>query len=166
MLRDRRPSASVTPASVEQSLARAVSLLATGHAASLVSVGVDVVDMAAFAHNERVGGLRWLRKLFTEAELAAAGGRTDQLAAGFAGKEAAAKALKTGFRGVSPRDIEVIRAPHGEPGIRLYGGAEEAARVAGIAAIPVSLSRDGGIAVAVALGLAAALPFACEEEVE
>jgi holo-[acyl-carrier protein] synthase len=149
---------------VEQSLERAVSLLTTGHVASLVSVGVDVVDMAAFAHNERVGGLRWLRKLFTEAELAAAGNRTDQLATGFAGKEAVAKALKTGFRGVSPRDIEVIRAPHGEPQIRLYGGAEEAARVAGIAAIPVSLSRDGGMAVAVALGLAAVLPFACEEK--
>lgn len=160
MLHERRPTASVTPLSVERSLARAMSSLLSSHTQSPVSVGVDVVDILAFAHNERVGGLRWLRKLFTEAELAAATGRTNQLAASFAGKEATAKVLRTGFRGVSPRDIEVIRTRNGEPRIQLHGFAEEAARGEGIGAIPVSLSRDGGVAVAVAIGLATVVPTA------
>ena len=164
MQHERRPSASVIPESVERGLERALSLLLTSHDRSPVSVGVDVVDIVAFTHNERVGGLRWLRKLFTEAELAAAAGRINQLATGFAGKEASAKVLRTGFRGVSPRDIEVIRASHGEPMIQLHGQAKEAARVEGIEVIAVSLSRDGGMAVAVAIGLGAALPSACEEE--
>jgi holo-[acyl-carrier protein] synthase len=139
-------------------LASATGELLSCHAPSPISVGVDVVDIAAFAHNERIGGLRWLRKLFTELELAAAGGRIEQLATGFAGKEAVAKVLKTGFREVGQRDIEVIRALHGEPRILLHGRAKEAALVEGIGAIPVSLSRDGGIAIAVAIGLADALP--------
>jgi holo-[acyl-carrier protein] synthase len=136
------------------------------HALSPVSIGVDVVDILAFSHNERVGGRRWLAKLFTVAELAAAGARTDQLAAGFAGKEAVAKVLQTGFRGVSPRDIEVIRTKYGAPRVQLRGRAEEVATRAGIAAISISLSRDGDVAVAVALGLADAPPATCKEEFE
>jgi holo-[acyl-carrier protein] synthase len=139
-------------------LATAAGELLSCHATSPISLGVDVVDIVAFAHNKNVGGLRWLRKLFTELELTAAGERIEQLATGFAGKEAVSKVLKTGFRGVGPRDIEVIRAPHGEPRIVLHGRAKEAARVEGIGAIPISLSRDGGIAIAVAIGLADALP--------
>lgn len=166
MLHEHRPSARAAPAEVERVLANNASLLLSCHAPSLISVGVDVVDMVAFAHNERVGGLRWLRKIFTELELSAAGDRIEQLATSFAGKEAVSKVLKTGFRGVGQRDIEVIRASHGEPWIRLHGRAKEAARMEGIGAIPVSLSRDGGIAIAVAVGLATTLPPRYEEAAE
>lgn len=74
---------------------------------------------------ERYGD-RFLRRVFTEAEIAYCTRRRDpvpHLAGRFAAKEATMKALGTGLsRGVTWRDIEVVRRG-GPPQLRLSGGA-------------------------------------------
>jgi holo-[acyl-carrier protein] synthase len=72
-------------------------------------------------------GDRFLRRVFTEGEIAYASRRRNpapHYAGRFAAKEAAMKALGTGHsRGVLWRDIEVVRAPGGPPELRFHGGA-------------------------------------------
>ena len=73
-------------------------------------------------------GDHFLRKVFTEGEIAYCRGKRDSgpsFAARFAAKEAAMKALGTGFsRGVYWRGIEVVRH-YGPPSLRFHDGAAE-----------------------------------------
>ena len=81
-------------------------------------------------------GDRFLHRVFTETERAKALRRTAALhaptfAKRFAAKEAAAKALGTGFKaGVFHSDLGVVNLPSGQPTLRMTGGA--AARLAAI----------------------------------
>lgn len=72
-------------------------------------------------------GDRFLRRIFTEGEIAYATKRRNpapHFAGRFAAKEAAMKALGTGHsQGVLWRDIEVVRAPGAAPQLRFHGGA-------------------------------------------
>ena len=72
-------------------------------------------------------GDRFLRRIFTDGEIAYATRRRDPVphfAGRFASKEAAMKALGTGHsRGVLWRDIEVVRGAGGPPQLRFHGGA-------------------------------------------
>lgn len=58
------------------------------------------------------------------------------------------KALGTGARGVGWRDIEVLPNRRGKPLIYLYGRAEQRARAIGLRSLDVTLTHDGGIAIA------------------
>ena len=78
-------------------------------------------------------------------------GAAASAAACFAAKEACAKALGTGFRGFGPSDIEVIHNEDGKPGYRLLGEAMMLARRKGVDRVHLSLSHDGGQAIAFAL---------------
>jgi holo-[acyl-carrier protein] synthase len=79
-------------------------------------------------------GERFLERVFTPVERAKAEKRTEKLRAGtyakrFAAKEAASKALGTGFRaGVFWRDLGVVNLPSGKPTMALTGGAAERLR--------------------------------------
>jgi len=72
-------------------------------------------------------GDRFLRRIFTDGEIAYATRRRDPVphfAGRFASKEAAMKALGTGHsQGVLWRDIEVVRGAGGPPQLRFHGGA-------------------------------------------
>ncbi len=87
---------------------------------------------------------RLAERLFTEAE------RTlppESLAARFAAKEAVAKALGSPG-GMRWRDCEVVMGPDGAPGLVLTGTVADAARARGISSWHLSLSHDGGLAIA------------------
>lgn len=117
-------------------------------------VGVDVVDLVEFQHNLLLGGPRWLRKLFTEAEIAAAKGQPERLGTRFAAKKAVVKALGTGFRAeVSARCVEIVSDPEGRPRVVLAGAAAVAASAMEVGEVRVSMSQEGGCAVAVALAV-------------
>ena len=58
------------------------------------------------------------------------------------------KALGTGVRGVSWKDIEVVRADSGAPSIRLCGRAEIRAQRLGVSEISLSISHSRDYAVA------------------
>jgi holo-[acyl-carrier protein] synthase len=120
-----------------------------------VSVGVDIVEIARIARTLARFGRRFLRRVYTDAEIAYCRGKPSRLAARFAAKEAVAKALGVGIfwrEGVYWRDVEVIRDQRGKPGIHLAGGALERARQIGLThwALSLSHSREHAVAVVVA----------------
>jgi holo-[acyl-carrier protein] synthase len=119
---------------------------------AVVGVGVDVVDVARLARVlTRTPGVA--ERVFATGERAYAGDARDdesvrRLAARFAAKEAAAKALGAPAR-ARFREIEVVVLDDGRPTLVVTGRTAEAAAAAGITAWHVSLTHDGGIAVAV-----------------
>ena len=117
-------------------------------------VGVDLVDVAAF--RARLDGRDdLLADIFSEAEMAYC--RTQHrpwthLAARFAAREAALKALGTGWAGaMNWRDVEVTRDPAGAPGLALSGAVAKAVAEAGLTRSAVSLSHTESHAIAVVL---------------
>lgn len=119
-----------------------------------VSVGVDIVEIERIARTLARFGERFLRRVYTEAEIAYCRGKPSRLAARFAAKEAVAKALGVGVfwrEGVYWREVEVIRDRRGKPGIRLHGGALERAQQEGLTGWALSLSHSREYAVAMAV---------------
>jgi holo-[acyl-carrier protein] synthase len=112
---------------------------------AVVGVGVDVVDVARLSRAlQRTPTLA--DRLFTEGERRS--GRPEQLAARFAAKEAAAKALGAPG-GLRWRDAEVVVEPGGRPRLHVHGAVAQEAAAQGIRTWHLSLSHDGGIATAV-----------------
>ena len=97
----------------------------------ILGLGNDVVDIRRIEQTIARHGNRFLERVFTEVERAKAERRTEKLRAAtyakrFAAKEAASKALGTGFRaGVFFRDLGVVNRPSGQPTLRMTGGAAE-----------------------------------------
>ena len=121
-------------------------------------VGVDLVQTSRVAESIATFGDRFLRRVFTDEEVAYAyaadgGLALARLAARFAAKEATVKALDLAETGVGWREIEVTRGPSGAPGIMLHGNARVAAEAGGRAAplLTVSLSHEGDYATAVVI---------------
>lgn len=119
----------------------------------IVGIGLDAARVDRFERLVARYGERFLRRVYTEEERRAAGAgpeRYRRLAARFAAKEAALKALGTGLAaGIRWRDVEVVRSPGRPPTLRLHGSAAEVARRRGARRFHVSLSHDGPYALAV-----------------
>ncbi len=116
--------------------------------APALSVGIDLVQVARIAESIATFGDRFVRRVFTDQEIAYAGSSPEmapmRFAARFAAKEAAKKALGLADAGVGWRDIEVVRAPSGAVTLSLHGAA--AVPHDGLA---VSISHEGDYATAV-----------------
>lgn len=118
----------------------------------IIGIGVDVVQVERIAGSLGRFGKRMERRLFTAAELAYC--RTFQdplphLAARFAAKEAASKALGTGMsQGVAWKDFEVIQPGGRQPRLEFHGKGREVFASLGCRAAHLSLTHDGGLAVA------------------
>jgi holo-[acyl-carrier protein] synthase len=117
-----------------------------------IRCGVDLVDVESFRRCLIVGGGRFLARVFTVAELDHCRDSTERLAAHFACKEAAAKMLGTGIRGVDWQDIEVLTAAHGEPTLILRGRAIERARHIGLRRWAISMSHEGNSTISYVVG--------------
>ncbi|BAM03778.1 holo-ACP synthase [Phycisphaera mikurensis] len=108
--------------------------------------GIDLVSIPRVAELLEAHPARFRERCFTPAEASYcdAGGRRgpERYAARFAAKEAAVKALGTGFRGgIAWTDLEVTRDAAGRPGLRLSGAAAAVARSRGLAEWWLSLSH-------------------------
>jgi holo-[acyl-carrier protein] synthase len=116
--------------------------------------GVDLIDIDRFTHAYLRFDQRFLKRLFTESELAENGDKMASLAARFAAKEAVAKAFGTGIGYISWHDIEVCRGYSGEPVLHLYGQAQKLAEEHHLSTWSLSLShtQTHAIAIVVALG--------------
>jgi holo-[acyl-carrier protein] synthase len=109
----------------------------------IVGIGVDVVDLERFAVSlERTPHL--CERLFTAPERTSA---PASLAAVFAAKEAVAKALGAPT-GLAWHDVEVRHEDSGRPYLFVTGSVAAAAAAQGVLRWHVSLSHDGGAAVA------------------
>lgn len=108
----------------------------------IVGTGIDIAEVPRIADSIARFGDRFLRRVFTEGEIRycdTKANRAERYAARFAAKEAAMKALGTGWNnGVRWRDVEVFRQLGNRPTIRFHGTA--AAVAAKLGAVNVSLS--------------------------
>lgn len=111
-------------------------------------IGVDIIEIGRVKEAVNRWGERFLRRVYTEAELAAYRHKPSSLAARFAGKEAVMKLLGTGRIGVNWREVETLSHPGGRPRVNLYGRAQSKAGELGIKEIAVSLSRAREYAIA------------------
>ena len=95
----------------------------------ILGLGSDICDIRRIEAVIAKYGDKFLERIYTEAERAKAMRRTEKIRAAtfakrFAAKEAAAKALGTGFRkGVFFSDLGVINLPGGQPTLAMTGGA-------------------------------------------
>lgn len=120
-----------------------------------MGIGVDAVEIGRFrVVVARRPGI--LDRVFTEAERAYASRARDpapRLAARFAAKEAAMKALGVGLGAFALREVELVREQGGEPRLRLRGGAAAVAATRGVASWTVTLTHTDELAIAVAVAL-------------
>lgn len=124
---------------------------------SVLVHGIDLVEIARIDRMLSEHGQRFLERCFTESErtYAEAGKRRrgERYAARFAAKEAALKALGTGWRdGISWQDVEVVREPSGRPRLRICGEAANVAESLGVRSWAVSLSHTDTHAIASVIG--------------
>jgi holo-[acyl-carrier protein] synthase len=119
----------------------------------ILGLGIDLIEVGRIRELRERRGERFLRRVYTPAELEACVGRADadlRLAGRFAAKEAGMKALGTGWAdGVAWRDLEVVSRPGGAPSLELSGRAAQRASTLGARKAHLSLSHDGAVAGAV-----------------
>jgi holo-[acyl-carrier protein] synthase len=118
----------------------------------IVGLGLDIAEIDRIEAAITRHGAPLIERLFTPGEVSyceSHKNRYERYAARFAVKEAAMKALGTGWRhGVRWRDIEVTRERGGKPGLRLEGVARTFADRLGVRQISVSITHSGNLALA------------------
>jgi holo-[acyl-carrier protein] synthase len=120
---------------------------------SSVLAGIDRVELPEFKRTVEAAGRPFLDRVFTPGELAFAAGRVDRLADRFAAKEAVAKVLGTGFRGLGPSEIEIVTTAQGRPSVQLLGRADQRAKHIGLRSLAVSMTNTSLYSEAFAVGL-------------
>jgi len=115
-------------------------------------VGVDIVAITRLEKAVAHWGERFLRRVYTDAELELCCGRASSLAARFAGKEAVIKTLGGLSKGFRWREIEILSDPRGKPLVNLYGSMRDKAASLGLSGLAISLSDCEEYAVAFVVG--------------
>ena len=123
----------------------------TAHSA--LHVGIDLVQVSRVAESLERFGERFLRRVFTDDEIAYAQSAPAQmvhrLAARFAAKEATIKALRLADCAINWRELEVRRTPSGACEMALHGVLGQVAARDGAHDIALSMSHEGDYATAV-----------------
>jgi holo-[acyl-carrier protein] synthase len=122
---------------------------------NLRGIGIDLVPISRMRAIIARWDERFLRRVFTDAEIAYCRARRDpapHFAARFAAKEAALKALGTGLSfGVNWRELEVRRERGHPPLLLLSGRSRQIGRDRGGTRMLVTLTHDGDYAMAQAM---------------
>jgi holo-[acyl-carrier protein] synthase len=120
----------------------------------IYGIGVDLVKVDRLARVVDTYGERFLKRVFTEREIAYCRTRAKQgvyqFAQRFAAKEAFSKALGVGLRegGIRWREVEVLPDPRGKPEIQVTGRAAALCQEHGIRGMHLSLTDEDKHAVA------------------
>ena len=120
-------------------------------------VGIDLVRVNDIAESVSRFGERYLKRIFTEAEIAYAYTSTspavqaERLAARFAAKEAALKALQLADEGIGWTELEVLRDDGGSCSLKLHGKAMQSMGRRGDYQVALSLSHSDEYATAVVI---------------
>jgi holo-[acyl-carrier protein] synthase len=118
----------------------------------IVGTGIDITEVPRIRQTIERFGERFLRRIFTAEEIRycdSKANRFERYAARFAAKEAAMKALGTGWsRGVRWVDCEVVRMPGGRPTMTFHGKAGEFAAKLGVKNAALSISHTAEQAIA------------------
>ena len=120
----------------------------------IIGIGMDAIEINRVVNAYQKDGFQ--KKYYTEEEQALISVKKSRAATNFAGKEAVAKALGTGFYGIAPNEIAILRKENGAPYVTLSGGARKAADTLGVRRVLISLSdtKEMAFAYAVCLGTA------------
>jgi holo-[acyl-carrier protein] synthase len=117
--------------------------------------GVDIAETSRIEGSLERHGERFTKKVFTPGEIEYCNkfkNRAERYAARFAAKEAAFKALGTGWReGIRWLDVEVVHQPSGKPELVLKGRALEVAQELGVTRMSVSISHSDRYVVAMVI---------------
>ncbi|MGD0965419.1 MAG: holo-ACP synthase [Candidatus Acidiferrales bacterium] len=118
----------------------------------IVGLGLDIAEIDRIEGVMTRHGTAFIERIYTPREAAYCEkhkNKYERYAARFAAKEAAMKALGTGWRlGVRWRDIEVTNAPSGKPALNLTGVARQLADGLGVQDISLSITHSGNLALA------------------
>lgn len=118
----------------------------------IVGIGIDIVEVKRIAAIIESQKERFLRRVYTLDEVAYCEqfkNRYERYAGRFAVKEAAMKALGTGWsRGVRWVDLEVVRQPSGRPTLIIKGEAKKIADRLGVKSIAISITHTAEQALA------------------
>ena len=121
---------------------------------SIVGLGLDVVDLERIRRLYERHSTRFTEKICRPGEVQPRQGAAliEHLGGLFAAKEAALKALGTGWaQGLSLRMVEVVKAPGGAPTLRLHDAAAARAAELGVGRMLLSISHERTFAAAVAV---------------
>lgn len=118
----------------------------------IVGTGIDIAEVPRIRESIERFGERFLKRIFTEGERRycdSKANHVERYAARFAAKEAAMKALGTGWNhGVRWQDCEVVRMPGGRPTIVFHGRAREFAAKLGAKNAALSITHTAEQALA------------------
>ena len=118
----------------------------------IVGLGLDIAEIDRIEAAIKRHGAPFLERIYTAGEVRYCEkhkNKYERYAARFAAKEAAMKALGTGWsNGVRWRDIEVVRAASGKPSLKLEGKAGEVATKLGVKNIALTITHSGNLALA------------------
>jgi holo-[acyl-carrier protein] synthase len=121
----------------------------------IVGLGVDITEVDRIAAAIERHGRAFLNRIFTASEIAYCEkhrDRAERFAGRFAAKEAAMKALGTGWaRGVRWVDIEVAREASGKPTLKLAGASRAIADGLGVKNIALTITHTGNMALALVI---------------
>lgn len=123
---------------------------------SRLVTGVDIIEIERVAAAVARHGARFVERIYTQRERIHCGTRAESLAARFAAKEAAAKALGMGIwrGGITWSDIEVVNDPTtSAPTLHLHNAARARATSLGLTDWSLSLSHDRSRALAFVVAL-------------
>lgn len=121
----------------------------------IVGLGIDLAEVDRIRNAIERHGRRFTDRIYTVAEIAYVerkANRYERYAARFAAKEAAMKAIGTGWRrGVRWQDFEVANLPTGRPTLQFHGVAAQIADSLGVRNIALSLTHtaEQGLAIVI-----------------
>lgn len=120
-----------------------------------ILVGLDLTPVPRVAEVLERFRERFLARIFVEGEIQRRRRHprafAEHVAGRFAAKEAAMKALGTGWRGIAFREIAIRRSASGKPVLELTGRAAARARVLGVVESEVSITHTADLAAAVVI---------------
>ena len=124
-------------------------------------LGIDLAEVDRIAAAIDRWGERFLGRVFRDGEINRRrrdpAAFAEHVAGLFAAKEAAMKALGTGWRGLRFNEIAISREPSGKPLVSFHGRALERSRRLGVVSAEVSITHTNSTAAAV-------VALVCESE--
>ena len=125
---------------------------------SVLGLGIDLAEVSRIRALLQKNGDRFKQRVFTEGEISYCESKADpalHFAARFAAKEAASKALGTGFsEGIGWQEIETVSSENGAPSIKLHRAAAERAESMGVGVMMVTLTHTADMAAASVVAVA------------
>ena len=119
----------------------------------ILRTGVDLVENERIEEAIERNGERFLKRIYTPAELELSGGRIPSLAGRYAAKEAVSKAFQSGIGDMRWVEIEILQDDRSAPKLVLHGNAAKIAADQGLETWSISISHTESHAVGMAVAI-------------